>query len=114
MKNPDDDNITIEETQSWEIMVPCQYNDGGPVRTRHHKNWDEKVRRITGGLTVLKPAKGQWVHEEKLYEERMIPVRIACSEAQIRQIMKITARHYHQIAVLASLISEKTLVATYK
>ena len=98
----------------WEIMVPCQYNDGKPVRTRHHRNWDAKVRRITGGLTVMKPAKGQWVHEGELYEERMIPVRIACTEAQIREIMMITARHYHQIAVMASLVSEKTLITKYK
>ena len=43
----------------WEIMVPTMYNDGRFVRTRHHKVWDDKVRAISGGLTIYKPAIGQ-------------------------------------------------------
>lgn len=69
----------------WEIMVPCQYNDGTPVRTRHHKAWDEKVMRVAGGLTVLKPGHGTWVNEGTVYQERMIPVRIMCTEQQMEK-----------------------------
>lgn len=60
----------------WEILVPTVRNDGKPYRLRYHKVWDDKVRAISGGLTVMPVAKGQWVYKEELFTERMIPVRI--------------------------------------
>ncbi len=97
-------------TKMFEILVPCQYNSGKPVRTRHHKEWDKVVRKISGGLTVLKPAKGQWVSNENvLFDERMIPVRIICTDKQIQKIMKFTLSHYRQLAVLAYEVSNNVL-----
>ena len=90
----------------WEILVPT-IMDEKPVRTRYHKNWDDKVRKISGGLTILKPAKGQWVSPSgKLFDERMIPVRIACTEKQIEKIMDITLQHYRQEEVMAYRVSD--------
>lgn len=61
----------------WEILVPTMMN-GKPVMTKYHKVWDEKVRAISNGLTILKSAKGEWVSSSgELFAERMIPVRIA-------------------------------------
>lgn len=91
-------------------MVPCQYNDGKPVRTRHHQEWDKYVRKFTGGLTVYQPAVGQWVHKDQVYHERMIPVRIACTENQLRLIARFTMRHYKQLAVFAYVVSEKVFI----
>src|ERR1043165_9158106 len=91
--------------QLWEILVPCQWNTGKPVRTRHHREWDKRVRAIAGGLTILKPAKGQWVYEGALFEERVIPVRIACDEKQMVRIAAITLQHYKQITVMVSRVS---------
>ena len=60
-------------------MVPTMSNDKKPFRTRYHRVWDEKVRKISGGLTIMKPAVGQWLsNDDELFKERMIPVRIAC------------------------------------
>ena len=72
----------------WEILVPTvRRKDGKPIRTRYHRVWDGKVRAIAGGLTILQPAKGQWVSPSgELFSERMIPVRVACSEEQIDKI----------------------------
>ena len=90
----------------WEILVPTQNNDGKPFRTRYHKVWDEKVRKISGGLTILPPAKGQWVCPEgELFTERMIPVRILATSDQMNEIAEMTAKYYDQIAVLAYKIS---------
>ena len=90
----------------WEILVPTM-RDGKPVRTRYHKVWDEKVRAISNGLTILKPAKGEWVSSSgELFAERMIPVRIACSEANIDKIMDMTIKYYNQEEVMAYKISE--------
>jgi hypothetical protein len=104
----------MTDCKMWEILVPCKWNDDKPVRTRHHKEWDKRVRKITGGLTILPPTKGIWVNEGKIYEERMIPVRIACTDKQINEIMDMTAQHYKQLAVLCTLISENVLIKHYK
>lgn len=98
----------------WEILVPCQWNNGHPVRTRHHKVWDARIRAISGGLTILSPAKGQWLSPDKeLYQERMIPVRVACTHRQIELIMDITAQHYKQLAVMAYVVSETVMIKNY-
>jgi len=94
----------------FEILVPCQYNTGKPVRTRHHREWDKYVRKVSGGLTILTPAKGQWISKEgELFAERMIPVRIVCDEKQIKKIMEFSMRHYRQKAVLAYEISSNVI-----
>jgi len=97
----------------YEILVPCQFNDGRPVRTKFHKVWDEKVRAIAGGLTILMPAKGQWLDKGKLYDERVIPVRIACTPKQIRKIADITASHYQQIKIMFYLLATDVHIVTY-
>lgn len=94
----------------WKILVPT-IKDGKPIRTRYHKVWDKFVRSVSGGLTILTPAKGQWIHKETgaLYSERMIPVEIACTEEQIRRIAEYTAKYYNQITVMAYRVSDKVI-----
>ena len=85
----------------WTILVPCKRNDGRPIRTRFHRVWDEKVRNITGGLTIMPPNKGQWVSPDgELYDERMIPVMFAATEVQCDEIMKFTLDYYEQLAIM--------------
>lgn len=92
----------------WEILVPTVMPNGRPIRTRQHREWDNRVRRITGGLTVMPPARGQWVSpDNKLFVERMIPVRIACSREQIIQIADMTGAFYQQQAVMYYHISDE-------
>lgn len=98
----------MSETAMWCVLVPCNYNDGRPVRTRHHREWDKRVRRITGGLTILPPAKGQWEHEGTLYRDRVIPVYVIATEEQMRRIAKITMEHYNQLAVMVFKVSSET------
>lgn len=84
----------------YEIMVPCIMR-GKPVRTRHHRVWDKYVYGITGGLTILRPSVGKWISPtQELYEERVIPVRIACTAEQMDKIARYTLNHYDQEAVL--------------
>jgi hypothetical protein len=94
----------------WQIMVPCNWNDGRPVRTRHHKEWDRRVRKITGGLTVLPPGKGQWENEGVLYSDRVIPVNVIATENQMNQIADITMQHYDQLAVMYFKVSDHAIV----
>ena len=97
----------MENKYLWEILVPTRRNDGRPLRTRFHKVWDKKVRSIAGGLTIIPPVRGQWMDGLELYEERMIPVRIMCTEPQMQEIVKITLKHYDdQIATMYYRLSE--------
>ncbi len=94
----------------WEILVPTVSNEGKPFRTRYHKVWDSKVRDISGGLTILPVAKGQWHHEGLLYAERMIPVRIMATKEEIEIIVSMTIKYYNQKAILAYKISEELIL----
>ncbi len=90
----------------YEILVPTKYGDTEkPIRTRHHKEWDKKVQKITGGLTILAPAKGKWVYKGREYPEKIIPVRVACSPAEIEVIAKFSLMHYRQKAIMFYLLS---------
>lgn len=99
--------MASEPLELWEILVPCNRNDGTPIRTRHHRGWDEQVKKIAGGITIMRPAIGKW--EE--YTDRMIPVRIACTSKQMDEIIKRTLNHYNdQEAVMAYKISEEVRI----
>ncbi len=91
----------------WEILVPCQFNDGKPVSTKHHREWDRKVMQYSGGLTVMKPATGQWEHEGTIYRDRTIPVRILCTDKEFAAIVRMTMLHYEQLAIIGYVISER-------
>lgn len=131
-------------TSMWEILVPTEKRikspppdvgdfadgdgtDGGYAEaiarwkirnsysTRYHRVWDAKVREITGGLTILTPAKGQWVAPDGvLYAERMIPVRIVATREQIEQIIEYTLTYYDQLAVLCYKISDEVIIKERK
>ena len=98
----------------WEILVPTIRNDGKPYRTRFHRVWDEKVRSISSGLTILNPTRGQWIAPNgELFVERMIPVRIACTEAQINEIADMTAKYYDQKAIMFYRVADKVTIKHY-
>lgn len=102
-------------TSLWEILVPTVRNDGRPYRTRYHRIWDAKVREITGGLTILAPAKGQWVSPDgELFAERMIPVRIAATAEQMKAICDMTAKYYEQRAVMYYQVSGLVHIIHYE
>ena len=99
----------------YEILVPTVSNEGKPFRTRYHRVWDAKVRIITGGLTILHPAKGQWVSPEgDLFAERMIPVRIMCTEDEIKKIADVTAKYYNQKAIMYYCVSNDVKIINYE
>ena len=94
----------------WEILIPTVRNDGRPIRLRFHRVWDHEVRLISGGLTIMPVAKGQWVHKDELFKERMIPVRVIATRKQMDRIVDMTMKYYEQLAVLAYKISEEIIL----
>jgi len=92
-------------TIMYEILVPCGFT------LEHHKAWDTHVRSIAGGLTILKTARGQWIDKSNnLHAEYVIPIRIACTRAQLEQIIDFTLSHYKQKAVMAYKISDEVII----
>jgi len=99
----------------WEILVPTHFNDGMEIPIEHHKEWDCQIRLIAGGLTILKSAKGQWISGDGvLFSEGMIPVRIACPEAEMRRIGFMTLCHYKQQKVMFYKISDEVYILPEK
>ena len=98
----------------WEILVPTvrRLEPGKYYTTRYHRVWDAKVRAITNGLTVMSPAKGQWINPKtgELFQERMIPVRIVATRADIEKVVDLTLKYYDQIAVLCYKISDEVIL----
>lgn len=95
----------------WEILVPYSDNNGTPIPIKEHRIWDAQIRQISGGLTIMGMAKGQWVSPNgKLFIEKMIPVRVMCTREQIEQIVKLTVCFYKQEAVLAYKISDEMIL----
>lgn len=103
----------------YEILVPAQTKseDGELtlILTECHEGWDEKVRKIAGGLTVMRSAKGHWISpDNKLFVENMIPVRIYCNAEEIHSIADMTAQYYRQQAVMFYVISEAVVIKHYE
>jgi len=92
----------------WEVLVPTiHYESNNPIKTKFHRIWDAKVRKITGGLTIMPVAKGQWISPVgRLFVERMFPARIMCNDNKIQEILKMTKEHYNQEAVMYYKISD--------
>ena len=98
----------------WEILVPTErrLEVGKYYTTRYHRVWDSKVREITGGLTVMAPARGQWINPVTgaLFKERMIPVRIMATREEIEKVIDLTIKYYDQLAVLCYKISDEVIL----
>jgi hypothetical protein len=100
----------MEKVYLWEILVPAS-SDEDRFSYDHHKIWDDFVKELSGGLTILKSGKGEWLdRDNKLYKDRVIPVRIACTRQKINRIVKFTIDHYSQEAVMFYKISEEVYI----
>jgi hypothetical protein len=88
----------------FEIWVPCEKPPHWPGKkryfsTKYHRQWDSKVVALAGGISIMHPAKGSWVFQDKLFSERMIPVRVSCTDEQFVKIRDLTGKYYGQLAI---------------
>ena len=97
----------------WEILVPTQFDDTKEnIPAEHHRAWERIVRDVSGGLTLLRSATGQWVDLGKLHQESVIPVRLMATRQQMEEIAKFTVRHYRQKVIMAYKISDEVIFMT--
>ena len=99
------------ERHLYEILVPRCWNHGSEIPVDYHHEWDSQVRAISSGLTILRPAKGQWVLDGRLLEEEVIPCRVLASREEMDAIMDITLEHYpDQHCILAYRLSTEVIM----
>ena len=91
-----------ESQEMWEILIPKGRDKDHDYTVAYHQVWDKKVRQLTGGLTVYHSGEGSWISPTgKLYTERVIPVRVACTgAATMDKIAEMALDHYSQEAVM--------------
>jgi hypothetical protein len=96
----------------WEVLVPASNAKRKEnFSYEHHKAWDEYVKSLSGGLTIFRTVKGEWVSDNgEIFVDRMIPVRIACSREDIEKIIDFTIEHYSQLAVMAYKVSDEVII----
>ena len=93
--------------QLYEILIPVVDNERRIISSHVHKGWDNWVSQRIGGITILKNQyKGSWAGQY----ENMIPVRIACTDIQLEEILKFTIEYYEQDAVMCYLISSNVII----
>ena len=103
--------MTKRISELWEVLVPVNDRDGNEIPVEHHHAWDELVRGLAGGLTLMRTVQGQWeAADGEVIAERVIPVRVACDEPTARQIMEFTIGHYDQQAVMGYRVSELAII----
>lgn len=101
----------MTDQKLWEILVPTVRNDGRPFRLRYHRVWDDRVKAIAGGLTVITPVRGTWVSPtSEVFKERMIPVRIMCTQEEIMKIARMSKTYYEQEAVMVYKVSDEVFI----
>jgi hypothetical protein len=91
----------------YEILIPGINNEGKEIPESYHHGWDEWVTKKIGGLTILNHNyKGKWQNSV----ERIIPVRVACEEPQLQEILKFSLTYYDQEAMMAYEISDNVII----
>jgi hypothetical protein len=99
----------------WEILIPANSNTGKKFPLKFHKEWDKKAKALSGGITILKTSLGEWTSPSgKTFKDKMIPVRIYCTEKEIDSIIDFTIKHYKQEAVMAYEISKNVKIISKK
>jgi hypothetical protein len=98
------------KTELWEILVPVEDNYGNEFSLSYHREWDSKVRELTGGLTIMKTAKGQWCSTSgQIFVDETIPVRVACDREILNKILAMTKVYYNQEVIFAFKVSEEVI-----
>ena len=84
----------------YEILIPRADNQKNIFSRAHNLLWENEARKIAGGLSVCPPIEGQWENDGKVYREKMIPVRIACSARKIAKLVNFAKLHFRQLSIM--------------
>ena len=95
----------------WEILIPIADNDGVRFKPEQHREWDNIVRKMSGGLTIFKPATGEWINANgAVMRDKLIPVAFMADDAQARAISAMSKGFYKQEAMMLYVLSETVFI----
>jgi len=98
-------------TKLWEILIPIADNDGIKFAPEIHRDWDNRVRAISGGLTIFKPATGEWINGNgAVMRDKLIPVAFMATDEQARAISAMSKLTYRQEAMMLYVLSETVII----
>lgn len=92
----------------YEIQIPVAPNlpevficdKNGNFNQEYHDRFLAKVLTVANGYTALPIVEGAWINGSgKTFIEKMIPVRIFCTDENITEIASFAKRHYDQEAI---------------
>ena len=96
--------------EMWCVLVPLNNNDGEVFPIEKHHEWDKFIADNCGGLTLLPSLVGKFGVDKDIIEDKVKPVMVACTRAQIIGVLDYTRRFYDQKGVLAYKISDDVLI----
>lgn len=94
----------------YQLLIPTTL-DKKEILEDYHQAFYDTIRAISGGLTVLHDAKGQWTspNGDAIYEA-MIPVLIHCTQPQFEHILDYALEYYQQQSVFAFVMSTEVII----
>jgi len=106
------EQIILNPSVLWEILIPTvNPRTKRPIRTRYHRVFDSQIRKISEGLTILPPSKGQWISSnQEMLQERMIPVRFTATRAEAEKIIDFALKYYEQNCIMCYRISDLVIM----
>ncbi len=89
------------EPTTDEMYAKLDFNKDGTIFNKaHHGTFIRKVLTVAGGYSWLPEIDGAWVNSHcEVVKEKMIPIRVACTDENIKEIASFAKQHYEQEAI---------------
>lgn len=93
----------------YEILIPVANNDGKEFPEKYRQAFIDFIGILVGGVTVYPVVDGQWYEGENRYAEKMIPVRINCTDKEIDAIAWEAKKTFEQKKIFVATIGTAEL-----
>jgi hypothetical protein len=98
--------ITLDRRLLWGMRIPIADNRGRVFSQPHHKAFMDPVLEKSGGSTENSWASGKWIHNGRLYMDRIMPFEFMATIEEADAIASRAAKHYRQKMIDYHMISD--------
>jgi hypothetical protein len=97
----------------WNILIPCADNSGRKFPLFVRRMWNEQVRRMTDGMSIMQAITGEWRNPEngRIVREKMIPVSLLMTQREIAELAQFTRTLFKQNCVMYYRVSSEVFMA---
>jgi hypothetical protein len=104
--------ISLDHRLLWGMRIPIADKRGRVFSQPHHKAFMDPVLKKSGGSTENSWASGKWIHEGRLYMDRIMPFELMATIEEADAIASLAAKHYQQKMIDYYMISDHVRHAT--